>query len=144
MANSLYGAYKQVVLGDAAISGFAIPNLETSDLRMILIDSTDYTPNISTNQDLVDIPALSRVAVAALSNKTLILVNGLVTLGADNGTFHSVSGDQSEIIVIYNHTGVENTSLLIVQFDTFGSGMPVTPNGGDIEVDWNESGIFAW
>lgn len=144
MANSLYTAYKQVVLGDNAVTGFTVPNLETSDLRMILIDRADYTPSITANQDLVDIPAVSRIAVVALSGKSLVPAAGLVTLSANDGIFHTVSGDQAELIVIYNHTGVESTSLLIAQFDTFASGMPVTPNGGDIEVDWNDSGIFSW
>jgi hypothetical protein len=38
---------------------------------------------------------------------------------------------------------VESTSPLALLFDTFGSGMPVTPNGGDIVVQWNVSGIFT-
>lgn len=144
MANALYSAYKQVVLGDPAVSGFTAPSLETSDLRMILLDSANYTANLTTNQDLVDIPAIARVAVVALTGKSLLLSNNLITLSADNGTFGTVSGDQAELIAVYSHTGVESTSLLIIKFDTFGSGMPVTPNGGNINVDWNDSGLFTW
>jgi hypothetical protein len=45
-------------------------------------------------------------------------------------------------IVIYKDTGVASTSPLVAFIDT-GTGIPVTPNGGDISVAWNASGIFS-
>jgi hypothetical protein len=44
--------------------------------------------------------------------------------------------------VIYKHTGTESTSTLIAYIDS-GTNLPVTPNGGDITVQWNASGIFS-
>ena len=35
------------------------------------------------------------------------------------------------------------TSPLVAYIDTGVTGLPVTPNGGDIAVAWNASGIFA-
>lgn len=143
MANALYTAYKQVLLGDNAITGFSVPDLEGGDQRLILVDSADYTPNINADDALNDIPAAGRVATVALSGQSVSASGSTVTFTASNATFTAVSGDQSELLVIYNHTGTESTSLLLVLFDTFTSGMPVTPNGGDIIVQWNASGIFS-
>lgn len=145
MANSLFAAYKGVQLGDAAISGFSVVNWESDDCRLILIDAADDTIAVNTDQDLADIAAGARVATSgAIGSKTAVLASNTLTIDADNVTFTAVSGDQSEQLVIYRHTGTEATSLLIAFFDTFSSGMPVTPNGGDIQVQWNASGIFNW
>jgi hypothetical protein len=45
--------------------------------------------------------------------------------------------------VIYKDTGTASTSPLIGYFDVVASGLPVTPNGGNITVTFNASGIFA-
>ncbi len=55
--------------------------------------------------------------------------------GADV-TFTSVSGPTIEAIVIYRDTGTEATSPLIAYIDT-ATGLPITPNGGDIIVTWD-------
>lgn len=145
MANSLFAAYKGVQLGDAAIAGFSVVNWESDDCRTLLIDSADDTINVNTDQDLADIVAGARVAVSgALAAKTAVLASNTLTMDADNVTLSAVTGDQAEQVVIYRHTGTEATSLLLVFFDTFSSGMPVTPNGGDIQIQWNASGIFSW
>ena len=59
---------------------------------------------------------------------------------ADDVTLSSVTGDQFESIDIYKHTGVESTSLLICNIDT-GTGLPFTPSGGDIVVQWDAGRI---
>jgi len=58
-------------------------------------------------------------------------------------TFSSVSGNQSEALIIYIHTGNEATSRLVAYIDTGVTGLPVTPSGGNIIVVWNASGIFT-
>lgn len=144
MANSLYLAYKQELLGDAAGSGHGVVNWETATIKQILADSADYTANVNTNQDLVDVPAAARVSTATLAGKTVTVASNTATIDATDATHTAVTGDQSEVLVIYKDSGTEATSLLIVFFDTFTSGMPVTPNGGDILVQYNASGIFTW
>jgi hypothetical protein len=106
---------------------------DTDDIRVILVDAADYTVNLSTHDFLDDIPAGARVAVSsALTSKT-------VTAGvadAADVTFTSVTGDPCEAIVIYKHTGTESTSRLIAYIDT-ATGLPVTPNGGNITIAWD-------
>lgn len=126
MANTLYDKGREGFL-DGSI------DWDTNDIRVILIDAADYTVNLSTHDNLDDIPAGARVATSgALTTKT-------VTAGvadADNVTFVAVTGDVSEAIVIYKHTGTESTSRLVAYIDT-ATGLPVTPNGGDITVAWD-------
>lgn len=63
--------------------------------------------------------------------------------GADV-TFTSVSGAQCEAIVIYRqNAGANTTWRLVAYLDTNITNLPVTPNGGNIAVAWNASGIFA-
>jgi hypothetical protein len=51
-------------------------------------------------------------------------------------TFSSVSGTSIEAILLYKDTGSAATSPLIAYIDT-ATGLPITPNGGDIIVTWD-------
>ncbi|MEX0789805.1 MAG: hypothetical protein WD178_03425, partial [Actinomycetota bacterium] len=51
-------------------------------------------------------------------------------------TASSVSGDQFESLNAYKDTGTECSSLLIFYIDT-ATGLPFTPSGGDITVQWD-------
>lgn len=133
MANALYTKGKEALL-DGSI------NLETDTIKCVLVDTADYTVNLSTHDNLDDVPSVARVGTPqTLGSKTF--TNG--TFDAADVTFPSVTGDQSEAIVIYKDTGVESTSRLLAYVDTAASGLPVTPNGGNIVITWNASGIFA-
>lgn len=126
MANALYDKGREGFL-DGSI------DWDTDDIRVILIDTDDYSVNIATHDNLDDIPTAARVATSgALTGKTV--TDGVAD--ADDVVFCSVSGDQSEALVIYQHTGTESTSRLIAYIDT-ATGLPVTPNGGDITVQWD-------
>lgn len=126
MANALFNKGRE---------GFATGavNWTSDDIRVILIDVQDYTVNLATHDFLDDIPVAARVAVSAsLTGKTA--TDGIVD--AADVTFTAVTGDQSEALVIYKHTGTESTSRLLAYMDT-ATGLPVTPNGGNITVTWD-------
>ncbi len=126
MANALYDKGREGFL-DGSI------DWDSDDIRVILIDTDDYTVNLATHDNLDDIPAAARVATSgALTGKTV--TDGVADV--DDVTFSSVTGDQSEALVIYKHTGTESTSRLIAYIDS-ATGLPVTPNGGDITVQWD-------
>jgi hypothetical protein len=46
-----------------------------------------------------------------------------------------------EALVIYKDTGSSATSPLIAYIDT-GTNLPASPNGGDITIQYNASGIL--
>jgi hypothetical protein len=133
MANAIYPKFKEALL-----DGSANTDLNDGDVRVILVDTNDYTYS-SAHDMLDDVIAGSRVKVStALQNTTV--TNGL--FDADDITLSAVSGDQSEALIIYIHTGTESTSRLVAYIDTGVTGLPVTPNGGDIALAWSASGIF--
>lgn len=52
-------------------------------------------------------------------------------------SFTAVSGNSTEAILVYIDSGSEvNISPLVVYIDT-ATGLPITPNGGDIIVTWD-------
>lgn len=126
MANALYGLGRQAFLdGDL--------DWTAQDIRVILVDTADYTVAIDTHDFLDDIPVAARVATSgAFTSKT----STLGVADAADVVFTSVTGDQSEALVIYQHTGVESTSRLIAYIDT-AVGLPITPNGGNITTAWD-------
>jgi hypothetical protein len=131
MANAIYPKYKQSLLaGDANIS------LTTGSVRVALVDTNVYSYNAA-HDFLNDVTGITATS-AALGTKTV--TDG--TFAAGSATFTSVTGNQSEALVIYIDTGVAATSRLVAFLDTSITGLPVTPNGGDITVSWNASGIF--
>lgn len=133
MANAIYPLYKQALL-----DALANVDLNDGDVRVILIDAADYI--FSTAHDFLDdVPAIARVATSGTMTNTTV-TNGI--FDADDVTLSLVSGDQSEALLFYIHTGVESTSRLVAYIDTGVTGLPVTPNGGNINLIWNASGIF--
>lgn len=134
MANAIYPLYKQALLDDSANI-----DLNDGDVRVILVDTDDYTYSAA-HDFLDDVPSGARVATSsALQNTTV--TNG--TFDADDITLSTVTGDQSEALIIYIHTGVEGTSRLVAYLDTSITGLPVTPNGGNIILTWDAAGIFT-
>lgn len=125
MTNSLY---------DFGRESFAKADIDWPDdtIKAVLVDTDDYTVDLAADQYLDDVPAGARVATATLQNPTC--TDGI--LDADDLTFASVSGDQSEALVIYKDTGVEGTSILIAYVDT-ATGLPITPDGNNIIVAWD-------
>lgn len=111
---------------------------DTDDIRVVAVDSADYTFS-SAHDFLDDIAGAGRIFTEALASESI--TNG--TFDAADVTSTSVSGDQFELLVIYKHTGVETTSNLLIKIDTASAGLPMTPNGGDITITWNASGIVV-
>ena len=123
MANALYDKGREGIL-DGTISWSG------DNIKAVLIDTATYTVNTATHANLSDIPSGARVATSGnLSNKTS---TGGVADAADL-TFTSVTGATVEAIALYKDTGTASTSRLLAYIDT-GTGLPVTPNGGDITL----------
>lgn len=126
MANALYDKGREKFLTGAI-------SWSSDNIKVVLVDSADYTVNISNHEFLSDVTSGGRVATSGnLASKT-------TTAGvadAADVTFSAVTGDQSEALVIYKDTGSAATSPLIAYIDT-ATGLPVTPNGGDITIVWD-------
>ena len=129
MASALYPKFKEALLGGSI-------NLSSDTIKCILVDAADYTYNAS-HQFYSSVPGAARVGTAqALASKSI--TNGV--FDAADVTFTAVTGDPTEAVVIYKEGGTDASSPLIAYIE--GS---VTPNGGDITVQWDNgaSKIFA-
>jgi len=127
MPTGLYDSARQAFL-DADIDWTA------DTIKGVLIDDTDYTVNLATDDFLDDVPG------AAIVGTATTLTGKSSTAGVADAAdliLTSVSGDQSEAILIYKDTGVAATSNLIAYIDS-GTGLPITPNGGDITIAWSD------
>lgn len=105
----------------------------TDTIKAVLVDTGTYTPNLSAHEYLSDVSGGARISVSgAFSGKSA--TGGAAD--ANDVTFTSVSGASVEAIIIYKDTGVDASSPLIAYIDT-ATGLPITPNGGDIIVVWD-------
>lgn len=111
-----------------------------SDTVKVGLWSTAYTPVLATDEFYSTPVAASAIIAAgvALTSKS----GAAGTLSAANTTFTSVSGTAAAYLGIYKDTGVNATSPLIALFDT-ATGLPVTPNGGDIAVAWASGAVYT-
>lgn len=132
MANAIYPKYKEALLG-----GLTNIDIDGGTVKAALIDTNDVAYN-SGHDFHNDISAAIVGTPQTITNTTV--TNGL--FDGDNVTFTAVSGDQCEAIIIFIDTGNTATSRLVAYLDTGVTGLPVTPNGGDITITWNASGIF--
>lgn len=128
MANALYDFGRQGFL-DGSI------DWDTNNIKLVLLDNADYSVNLSTHDNLDDIASGARATNGTSANFGSKTVTAGVADAADV-LLTSVTGDQSESIVIYADSGVESSSRLICYIDT-ATGLPVTPNGGNITVQFD-------
>jgi hypothetical protein len=138
MANALYPKWKEQLLQFTANN-----NLSAGTVKVALVDTGVYTYNSA--DQFYDASTGSDVQSATvgtpqtLGSKTF--TNG--TFDAADVTFTAVTGATVEALVIYIDTGTPTTSPLVAYIDTSVTGLPVTPNGGNITITWNASGIFT-
>ena len=126
MANALFDKARQRFLEGQF-------NWNTDTIKAVLIDTGTYTANLSAHEFLSDIGTGARITTSgAFTGKTT--TGGAAD--ANDITFTSVTGASIEAIVLYKDTGTDSTSPLIAFIDT-ATGLPITPNGGDIIVTWD-------
>jgi hypothetical protein len=125
MANTLYDNGRQGIL-DGSIS------VSTGAVQALLATS-GYTPNTATHANVSDVGSGNIVArSSAFASKT----ETAGVFNAANVTFPAVTGSACSYIILYINSGTDSTSRLIAIIDT-ATGLPVTPNGGDITITWD-------
>jgi len=133
MANAIYPEWKEKLLQFTTNN-----NLSAGTVKVALIDTALYTYS-SAHEFWSSAVAANVGTPQTLNTKTF--VSG--TFDADNVTFTAVTGATVEALIIFIDTGTAGTSPLVAYIDTSVTGLPVTPNGGDITITWNASGIFT-
>lgn len=134
MANALYDTYKEGLLNKEF-------DMNTDGIKATLIDGADYSYSAAHDfygGSTPDVAAGAKVAESgALSTPTI----SAGVFDTADFTWSTVTGDQSENIILWDDTITDDR--LVAFYDTGMTGMPVTPNGGDINVTVNGSGWFS-
>ena len=132
MANALYPLYKEAILGSATNS-----SISAGTVKVTLVDTGTYTYSAAHEFE----SDLSGIVGTAQTLGTKTITTG--TFDSANPTWTSVTGATVEALVIYIDTGTPTTSRLIAYIDTGQTGLPVTPNGGDITFTVDAAGWFT-
>lgn len=138
MANALYPKWKEALLLNSADSD--LDGSGTTGVYACLVDTAVYTYSAAHE-------FYSALTGAIVADNQEVGATKTYTSGVFDGadvTFPSVVGLPAEAVVLYRrNAGANTTWRLIAYIDTGVTGLPVTPNGGNITVQWNASGIFA-
>lgn len=133
-ANALYPTFKEALLNK-------LHDMNTDNIGVYLIDSADYTYNAAhdeTSGGATDVATAAKVSTfTPLTSPTI--ASGL--FDSADFSFVTVTGDQAEALIVYNDTITNDPPVAF--YDTGMTGMPVTPNGGNINVTVNASGWFS-
>lgn len=140
MANALYPSFKAGLL-------VGTYNLSTATVKVSLVNTggTGTTYTYSAAHDFFDditAGAIFATSSAGLTTKTT--TGG--TFDADNITFTAVTSSANTIdaVILWIDTaGASSTDPLIAYLDTGLTGLPTSPNGGDITITWDAAGIFT-
>lgn len=139
MANFVFDAQRNNMLG----SGTRV-DLDADTIKAMFVDHADDTPAVA-DDAIDDILSAGRVPAIAscptLGSPTIGSV-GVGIFDAADTVFTSLSGDPSESLILFKDTGTESTSLLVCRWDT-ATGLPITPNGGNVTVAWAAGGILS-
>lgn len=140
MANALYPKWKEALLNTSTSASAVLTN---TNVRTAFIDTGTYTYNAAHDfyNDLSGVYPNSRATGAALGTKTY--TDGVFDAADVTFTAFSNGSVSVEGIVIYIDDGsADATSRLVAFLDTSITGIPFTPSGSDVTIQWNASGIF--
>jgi hypothetical protein len=129
MANALYSLFKEALLSQSPSVDW-----DTDDIKVALVRGYTFS---QTHQFLSDITGGGGGTIVATSANLAAksVTNGVADAG--DVTFTAVAaGAACEHLICYMDTTVAATSPLIFAIDT-ATGMPVTPTGADITVQWD-------
>jgi len=148
MAN-FFDAWRQEQFGDAAGPGHGAVDFEADTIKAFLVDTGTTDPALATHQDFADLStaadAVQTNHETALTSKTLVISGNVITFDAADTTLSSLAGNSAEELCLFKVAGgAETADLLICQWDEADvTGLAFTPNGGDANIAWNASGIWA-
>ena len=138
MANAVYPLWKQSLMTEADSNKSLNQTGSNAPYAALITTSSGYTYSASHQY----YSSLSNIVGTPQPITTPTVTNG--TFDGDDVTFTAVSGTVVGAMVIYRQNAGANTTWRLVLFeDTSVTGLPVTPNGGNIVITWNASGIFT-
>lgn len=137
MSNNIYPKWKENIA--KAVADYELDSAEgATGVFVALVDTGTYTYNAAHQY------YSSLSGVVGTDQEILNKTQASGVFDGDDVTFTGVTGNSVEALVLYRkNAGANTTWPLIAYIDTGVTGLPVTPNGGNIAIAWNASGIFA-
>ena len=136
MATITHNIWLDCMLGNT--TGFSVIDLDTDNIDASLLDATDSGVITASFQDYDEVDTPTVLATGDLPAVTSI-TNGVVTLTGAM-TFSAVAaGHEIDYLTVWKNSGTPATSPLILTWDNASTGIPVTPNGGDIVATWGSN-----
>jgi len=135
MATITHNEWLDAMLGEWTHSAV---DLNTDNIDASLLDSADSGVITASFVDYDEVDAAVVLATDDVPSVTSI-VDGVVTLTGAL-TFSAVAaGDEIDYLTVWKNSGTPATSPLIITWDSASTGIPVTPNGGDIVATWGSN-----
>lgn len=118
-------------------------DFDTDNIDASLLDATDANGGVAlTASNVVDYADVNQATVVATGDVTVTgIATGVVSASAI--TFTSVSGDVADYLIVFKNSGTDTTSPLAIVWDSATTGLPVTPNGGDITATWGSNTLLT-
>ena len=129
MATVKHTEWLTSMLGNATHSFI---DLNTDDMEASLLDQTDSGTVDATDVDYDDVDTPTVVANVDIE----ITISG-ATASSTGCTFTAVTGDAADYLTVWKNSGTPSTSPLVITWDSATTGLPVTPNGGNIVVTFS-------
>lgn len=115
----------------------SVIDFNTDDIDASLLDATDANGGVAlTAGNVIDYADVNQATVIATTNVSVSGISGGIVSLSGGITFTSVTGDAADYLTVWKNSGTPSTSPLAITWDSASTGLPVTPNGGDISVTW--------
>lgn len=137
MATAVHTDFLDAMLGDPTHS---VVDFDGDNIDASLLDETDSGSITAANVDYDEVNGATVVATGDVPINSI--ADGVVDLSSAL-TFSSVSGDAADYLTVFKNSGTPGTSPLIITYDSATTGLPVTPNGGDIVATWGSSVLLT-
>lgn len=153
MATSqLYYFFRNSQLGKGSPTGYPIDfeSPASNGLKFVLTDEGVTVPDPTTHDYYDDISGASVGGLSAALTSLTVGVVGTPAVGHVDAAdlapaWTSVSGNSVESIsLLLDNGGVAANSPLVGYWQDGVTGLPLTPNGGDVNLSFNADGIFKF
>lgn len=143
MANFLADAYRNSLIGKTSDYAARV-DFDTDTIKCSFIDQGSDSVAV-TDVFVSGITAAALIPVFASSVTLTSPTVGVSAVGATDAAdtlFSALSGVSVEGILVYKNVTVAGDSPVLASWDTGITGMPFTPSGGDVTIQWNASGLW--
>ena len=104
---------------------------DTDDVDYSFLDETDSGVITAANVDYDEVDAATVVGTGEFA--TLTDTDGVVSISG-TVTHTALTGDAADYFTVFKNSGTPATSPLCITWDSASTGLPITPNGNDVDI----------